>query len=242
MTHFKGQRILIIGGSSGIGFAAARRLRDAGAHVIVAGRTPAKLAAAATRLGDHDVSTALADIGDEASVASLLADVPPLDHVIVTAVDGSNAYMPLSDMDIPTAQRVLATKVLGPLILAKHATPRLPTHGTLTFTAGFNSHRPAPGGAAIAASNGALEALTRALSLELAPVRVNAVSPGWVDTEIWDAIAGTTKHERHAAMSDRLPIGRIGTPDEVAQVFEMVLRNGYLTGSVIHADGGQRLV
>jgi NAD(P)-dependent dehydrogenase (short-subunit alcohol dehydrogenase family) len=94
----------------------------------------------------------------------------------------------------------------------------------------------------IATANGALEALARALALELAPVRVNVVSPGWVDTPIWDTIAGDKKAERLAAMAGRLPVGRIGQPTDIAEAFVALMHNGFITGTLLHVDGGHRLV
>jgi NAD(P)-dependent dehydrogenase (short-subunit alcohol dehydrogenase family) len=111
-----------------------------------------------------------------------------------------------------------------------------------TAPSGIAANRPAPGGSMVAAANGALEALARALALELAPVRVNVVSPGWVDTPIWDVIAGDHKTERLAAMARRLPVGRVGAPLDIARAFVALMHNDFITGTVVHVDGGRRLV
>jgi NAD(P)-dependent dehydrogenase (short-subunit alcohol dehydrogenase family) len=137
---------------------------------------------------------------------------------------------------------VLDTKLLGPWLVAKHAAPGLAADGSITFTSGIAAYRPGPGGTMIASANGALEALARALALELAPIRVNVVSPGWIDTPIWDTLAGTGKAERLAGMAARLPVGRIGQPVDVANAFMALIRNGFVTGTTVHVDGGHRLV
>lgn len=137
---------------------------------------------------------------------------------------------------------MLATKVLGPWLVAKHLGGALPAGGSLVFTSGVAAYRPGPGASMIATANGALEALARSLALELAPVRVNVVSPGWVDTPIWDVLAGDAKGERLAAMAARLPAGRVGTPDDIARAIVALLDNGFVTGTVLHVDGGHRLV
>jgi NAD(P)-dependent dehydrogenase (short-subunit alcohol dehydrogenase family) len=113
---------------------------------------------------------------------------------------------------------------------------------SITFTSGIAAHRPGPGASMTAAVNGALEALARALALELAPIRVNVVCPGWTDTPLWDTIAADTRADRLAAMATRLPAGRIGQPPDIAQAFLALIRNGFITATVLHVDGGQRLV
>ncbi|MEV0762631.1 SDR family oxidoreductase [Nocardia sp. NPDC050435] len=125
-------------------------------------------------------------------------------------------------------------------MLAKHA--RIITGGLLTFTSGIAAYRPGPCSAVLAACNGALASLAYVLALELGPTWVNVVSPGWVDTPVWDTIAGPAKTERHQQLAARLPVGRIGQPGDIAKAFLAVLRNTFITGTVLHVDGGHRLV
>jgi NAD(P)-dependent dehydrogenase (short-subunit alcohol dehydrogenase family) len=250
MTH-----VLIVGGSSGIGLALAELLIDGGAQVTIAGRSADRLteatktlaaatkrAAATESPAKGEVTTSQVDITREDQVRRLLAEAAPLDHVVVTAADATGAYAPLAEFDLDAARAVLDTKLVGPWLLAKHAAAHLPANGSITFTSGIAAYRPGPGASMIATANGALEALARSLALELAPIRVNVVSPGWVDTPIWDALAGDGKTERLAAMAARLPVGRVGRPADIAQAFVALMRNGFATGSVVHIDGGQRLV
>jgi NAD(P)-dependent dehydrogenase (short-subunit alcohol dehydrogenase family) len=230
-------RILIVGGGSGMGLALAELLVADGARVTLAGRSRARLVAAAERLG---VATHPVDITSEEQVVRMAATAGPFDHIVVTAADITGVYGPLADLDLVTAQALVASKVLGPWLVAKHCA--VPMGGSMTFTSGIAAYRPAVGGSLVAVVNAALAGLVRALALELAPARVNAISPGWVDTPIWETLAGEAKGERLAAMAARLPVGRIGRPADIAQAFRSVIHNGFITGTVIHVDGGQSLV
>jgi len=220
-------KIVVIGGSSGIGLAVAEVLLTGGAQVTIAARNPRA-----------ERSVVPVDITIEADVARLFQETGPVDHVIVTAADATGAYQRIKDTDLAVARALIDIKLVGAMLVAKHAD----VSGSITFTSGIAAYRPAPGGSAVAAVNGALESLASALALELAPVRVNVVSPGWIDTPIWDTIAGPAKQARLDAMAARLPGGRVGTPDDVAQAVLAVISNPFITGTVLHVDGGQRLI
>jgi NAD(P)-dependent dehydrogenase (short-subunit alcohol dehydrogenase family) len=179
-----------------------------------------------------------ADVSREDDVARLFKSAGPADHVILTAADATGAYQQIKSLDLATARDLIGTKLDGALLVAKHAA----VTGSLTFTSGIAAYRPAAGGSVVAAVNGALESLAYALAIEMAPIRVNVVSPGWIDTPIWDTIAGDAKTARLGAMAARLPAGRVGVPDDVAQAVVAIARNPFMTGSVVHVDGGQRLV
>ena len=168
----------------------------------------------------------------------LFKDAGPVDHVVLTAADATGAYQRIRSLDLATARNLIDTKLTGALLVAKHAD----VTGSVIFTSGIAAYRPAAGGSVVAAVNGALESLAYALALELAPVRVNVVSPGWTDTPIWDTIAGEAKPARLDAMAARLPAGRVGTPGDVAQAVLGLIGNPFITGTVVHVDGGQRLV
>ncbi|WP_067673802.1 SDR family oxidoreductase [Nocardia miyunensis] len=236
---------LVVGGSSGMGLALARRLLAEGQAVTIAGRSRDRLDAVSAELACDRLRTAQADITREDSVRDLfgpwlIEHTGRLDHVVVTAADMSAGYGPLTQLPLADARAVVDAKVLGPWLVAKYAVPLLSE--TLTVTSGIAAYRPAVGGTVVATANAALEGLVRALALELAPIRVNAVSPGWVDTPIWNGFAADTKDERLAAMAARLPGGRIGHPDDIADAFLAVLHNRFMTGTVLHVDGGHRLV
>jgi NAD(P)-dependent dehydrogenase (short-subunit alcohol dehydrogenase family) len=236
------QVIAVIGGSSGIGRGVAAAALASGAHVCIAGRSPERLARTAAELGSSQRLRAIAaDISREEDVRRLFEELGPLDHVIVTAADIAG-YTPIRTLELADAQRVIDSKLVGPLLIAKHAPERMRPGGSITFTSGVAAERPAPGGSVVAAVNSALDGLTRALALELAPIRVNTLSPGWVDTPVWDAVAGERKPEVLAEMAGRLPLGRVGAPADVAEAALFATRAQLLTGTVLQIDGGQRLV
>ncbi|PTL78313.1 SDR family oxidoreductase [Vitiosangium sp. GDMCC 1.1324] len=233
------QHVVVMGGSSGIGLGVARACLESGASLTLVGRSPQKLADAAAGLGAaHRVRTFAADVTDEAQVRRLFEEHPPAHHVVLTAVHGH--YQPIRQMELSEARLTIDSKLVAALHVAKHA--RLEPNGSLVFTTGIAADRPGPGGSVIAAVNGALVSLVRALALELAPVRVNAVSPGWIDTPIWDTLAGNAKQQRFEQHARRLPVGRVGVPADIAHAVLFLMGNGYTTGEVLNVDGGHRLV
>lgn len=235
------EHVVVVGGSSGIGLGVARAVLALGARVTIAGRSSERLARAQRELGDDDrVRAIAADIGNEDDVIRLFDVAGPIDHLVTTAVDA--AYQPITELETTAARRVIDSKLVGALLLAKHGAPRIRAGGSITFTSGIAAYRPSRGGAVVAAVNGALAALGRALAIELAPIRVNVVSPGWVDTPVWDTVAGDRKADVLSAMADRLPVGCVGTPDDLAPAFIYLMRSAYSTGTVLHVDGGHRLV
>jgi NAD(P)-dependent dehydrogenase (short-subunit alcohol dehydrogenase family) len=234
---------LIIGGSSGMGYALAERLLADGVRVTIAGRSTDKLTTAARRLGSSDrLGMAPVDIGADHQVQQLLARLAPLQAIVVTAADAAGTTGPLADLHPENACALLRTKVVGPWLVARHARPHLDLSGSITFTAGVSAHRPGSGRALTAAANAAVEGLVRALALELAPIRVNAVSPGWTDTPMWTVVAGDGKAAALAGMAQRLPTGRVGRPEDIADAIVALMGNGFITGTVLPVDGGQRLV
>jgi NAD(P)-dependent dehydrogenase (short-subunit alcohol dehydrogenase family) len=238
--------IVVIGGSSGIGLAVARRSLDDGATVVIAGRSQQRLDAAradvdrtgppAGRLSAYPV-----DIGDPAQVARLFERVGTLSHLVVTAAD--LPYGPMVSLSEDSMVRAVRSKILGPLFAAQQAAPRITKPGSITFTSGIAASRPAPGGALAATVNGALESMVLALALELAPIRVNAVSPGWVDTPVWDRLATPdVKNARLADLAARLPARRLGRPEDIANAVAFLIADNFVTGTVPHAEGAQVLV
>ncbi|HEU5420828.1 MAG TPA: SDR family oxidoreductase [Streptosporangiaceae bacterium] len=230
---------LIIGGTSGMGLALARTMLAADMEVTIAGRSADRLAAARADLEQAGkVAIEVADIGREEDVARLFARAGRVSHVVVTAADATGAYGRTADVATATARGIVDTKLLGAWLVGKHAAGRVT--GSITYTSGINAYRPNGQNTIIAAANGALASLAAGLAIELAPVRVNVVSPGWVDTPIWDQ-TGMDKQAAFAELAARLPARRIGTPGDIAQAFLALIRNEFITGTVLHADGGQRL-
>ncbi|MBO0818394.1 MAG: SDR family oxidoreductase [Actinobacteria bacterium] len=233
--------VLVIGGSSGMGLAVARRCLASGCPVVIAGRSQQRLDAASAELGCPDRLTAVqADIGDRAQVARLFERTGPLRHLVVTAAD--LPYGPAATLTEEDMMRAVRSKVLGPFFAAQQAADRI-SAGSITFISGIAAYRPAPGGALAAVVNGALESMVRALALELAPVRVNAVSPGWVDTPVWERLATPdVRRARLADMAARLPARRIGRPEDIASAVGFLMEDDFVTGTVLHAEGAQLLV
>ena len=243
--------IVVIGGSSGIGLAVARRSLDDGATVVIAGRSRSRLDAARAELAQPEMAQAGApagrlsahpvDIGDPAQVTRLFERVGTLSHLVVTAAD--LPYGPVVSLSEDSMVRAVRSKVLGPLFAAQQAAPRITKPGSITFTSGIAASRPAPGGALAATVNGALESMVLALALELAPIRVNAVSPGWVDTPVWDRLAtADVKKARMADLAARLPARRLGRPEDIANAVAFLIADNFVTGTVLHAEGAQVLI
>ncbi|MCY1075100.1 SDR family oxidoreductase [Archangium lansingense] len=237
--NLENQHVVIIGGSSGIGLGVARACLEDGASLTLVSRSSQKLAEAAAGLGaTHRVRTFSADMTQEDQVRRLFDEHPPAHHVVVTAVQPY--YQPIRQLELAGARRTIESKLVTALLVARYA--RLEQNGSLLFTTGIAADRPGPGGSVIAAVNGALVSLVRALALELAPVRVNALSPGWIDTPFWDNFAGNAKAQRFEQHARRLPVGRVGAPSDVAHAALFLMGNGFTTGEVLHVDGGHRLV
>lgn len=233
------EHVVVVGGSSGMGRALAAELVAQGSEVTVAGRSAGKLDAVRRELG---VRTVAMDLAVEQDIERLFATTGKVSHIVSTAADVGGAYQPISEYDVPAARSAVDSKLLGPLLLAKHGAPLLEPGGSFVFTSGIAAYRPGPRASLLAALNGALASLAAALAVELAPLRVNVVSPGWVDTPIWKDVAGDAAPETLAAMAARLPVGRIGRTQDIAAAIIALLRNGFITGTVLHADGGHRLV
>lgn len=233
----EGAHVVVVGGSSGIGMAAAALAHAQGAHVTIAGRSEGKLAQAQHELGD--VRTVAADIASEGAVANIFATLDHVDHVIVSAGTLANGHIVDNDMD--TLRRIVDERIWGLVHVVRQARPRM-TDGSITFTSGSLSTRPRPGTAMLSASLAAVEALAPALALEVAPVRVNVVTPGLIDTPLLDGAFGSDRQTLIANRAGVLPVKRVGTADDVGQTIVMCMTNPYLNGAVLHIDGGGRFV
>jgi NAD(P)-dependent dehydrogenase (short-subunit alcohol dehydrogenase family) len=226
-----GKKVVVVGGSSGIGLSTAELARREGADVIIASRSAAKLDPIAERLNAIAIPT---DVTSDDSVANLFKAAGPVDHVVVTAAQlrtGPFKTVPMDDV-----RSTLESKVWGAWRVARAAQFR--PGGSLTLVSGFLSVRPRPNSAIVAVVNGALESMARALALELAPVRVNCVSPGIIDTPIRSAMPEEARKDMLAKTAASLPVGRVGLGDDIAQQILAFMRNGFATGSIVYLDGG----
>ncbi|CDX40713.1 Short-chain dehydrogenase/reductase SDR [Mesorhizobium sp. SOD10] len=243
MANLAGKKIIVVGGSSGIGFGVAAAALENGAEVVIAGRSTDKLKVAEKRLdGAGRVTGIVADMANEADVSRLFKEAGAFDHLVATA-GTPPPNDPVGETDMDFVRQFVDGKLIGAVMLAKHAVRTLDKGGSMIFTSGINKDRPpVPGGSVVSAVAGSFTYFARALALELAPVRVNIVSPGWVDTEMWDEIVGAAKTGYFEQMGTRIPAGRIATPAEIAPAYLYLLQNEFMTGETIHIDGGQRLV
>ena len=234
-----GQTVVVIGGSSGIGLETARRARAEGASVILTGRNPDRLKGAALDVGAE--RTAAFDVSDPAALQAFFRDLPaPVDQVMVTAGAphyGSPLTMPLED-----AQRGLAEHLMLVLEVARAAVGKVKPSGTLIFMGGTGARRPHVGGAIASTVTVALPALIANLALELAPIRVNSIAPGFVDTGLSASILGADLDKRRAQLRATLPIRRVVGPADVAALAVHIMSNTALTGATYDIDGGQQFV
>lgn len=243
MAALIGKKIVIIGGSSGIGLGVAAAALRSGADVLIVGRSPDKLRAAERTLGaDRSVRSLAVDITKEAEVARMFDEIGAFDHLVSTAGTPPPGD-PIDRTDMDLVRRFVDNKLIGAVMLAKHAVRTLRTGGSITFTSGINKDRPPiPGGSVVSAIAGSFGYFARALALELAPTRVNIVSPGWVDTPMWDEIVGEAKSGIFADMAPRLPAKKIATPADVAPAYVYLMESEFTTGETIHIDGGHSLI
>ncbi|MCA8283378.1 SDR family oxidoreductase [Burkholderia cepacia] len=227
------QRVLVVGGSSGIGEATARAFAEAGATVTIASRDAAKLAASKDRIG-YGVSTGVMDITDDASVRAFLDSAGEFDHVVVSAAQ--TATGPVRGLELDGTYAAMDSKFWGAYRIARAV--RIRQGGSLTFVSGFLSVRPSKNSVLQGAINAALESLARGLALELAPVRVNTVSPGLIATPLWSKIDAEARDRMYEGAAARLPAGRVGQPEDVANAVLYLASTPYATGSTVLVDGG----
>jgi NAD(P)-dependent dehydrogenase (short-subunit alcohol dehydrogenase family) len=229
----KGERFLVIGGSSGIGFAVAELAGKAGASVTIASRSRSKLDAALTNLAPGTMARPI-DTADYAAIESFFTEEAAWDHVVVSAAQTTSG--PLRKSSLADARATMESKFWGAYHVARAAKVR--DGGSLCFISGFRSVRPSPNTVLQGAVNAALEALTRGLALELAPVRVNAVSPGLVATPMWSGMAEAERKRMFASVAERLPLRRIGEASNIASAVLFLAGSPFSTGSTVVVDGG----
>ena len=233
-----GQTVVVIGGSSGIGFETARRARKEGAKVILAGRNPERLKDAATEI--HAMSTAAFDATDPVALDRFFRDLPLIDHVMVTA--GRPYYGRLADMDLARIRDLIGGHLAQALYVARNAAGKVRPGGTLIFMGGTSGRRPALGMSIAGAVTAAMPSLTANLALEIAPVRVNLIAAGFVDTPLSAELLGDQLEKRRNQLRTTIPIGRVVGPADVAALAVHIMTNTALTGATYDIDGGQQFV
>ena len=229
-----GKKVVVVGGSSGIGLATAELAKKSGAEVVIASRSAEKLAAAAGRVGAKTIQV---DVTSDDSVASLFKQCGAVDHVVVTAAQLKTG--PFRGVAMDDVRATLEGKFWGAWRCARFA--EIAAGGSLTLVSGFLSVRPRPNSAIVCAANGALESLTRSLALELAPVRVNCVSPGIIDTPIRAAMPEAARREMLEKTAAALPVRRVGLGEDIAKQILAFMDNGFATGAIVYIEGGGML-
>jgi len=233
-----GQTIVVIGGTSGIGLATAEIAAKAGAQVVISGRNAEKMRGALDKLGPSGKGELL-DARDRESLDAAFARVGPFDHLVLSASGGGGAgpFATLKEADLRSG---FDAKFWAQWNSVQAALPYLARNGSITFVTAASARVGNPGTSGLAAVNGALGAMILPLARELAPIRVNAVSPGVVDTSWWDARPKEMKEAFFAASAKSLPVGRVGQPQEIGKAILALAENGFVTGVILDVDGGLR--
>lgn len=233
----QGKKVVIIGGTSGIGLATAKAAIAAGAEVVIASRSAQKLATAKADIGG-EIDAQTIDLMAESSIHDFFQNMGQIDHLVISA--GSVKTGPIRELAFNDAVDSMTSKFWGPYLAAKYAQVNPDT--SITLFSGILSRRPSPGFAALASINAAVEGLGRALALELAPVRVNVISPGLVETPVYEGMPPAQRQAYFESMAKQLPVKRIGTPEDIAATVLHLMQNGYTTGTVVDVDGGSLLI
>ncbi len=237
--RLRGQTVVVIGGSAGIGLETARLARTAGADVVLTARNAGRLERAATEVGA--VRAVAFEATDPVALDDFFAELPrPVDHVLVTA--GRPYYGPLAEIDVEQARRSVDDQLWLPVNVARHAIGTVRPGGTLIFMSGTGARRPGPGLAIPGAVAAAVRALVANLALEVAPVRVNLIAAGFVDTPLSAELLGDDLDERREHLRETLPVGRVVGPEDVADLAVQIMVNTALTGATFDIDGGQQLL
>ncbi|AYB31588.1 SDR family oxidoreductase [Chryseolinea soli] len=236
----EGKRIIVLGGSSGIGLATAMAAGMEGAGVVIASSNQARMEAAIKRLP----STAkgyVVDLSEESQIRDFFKSIGKFDHLVYTA--GENiSISAIAASDAAHARKYFDIRYWGAYLSVKYAGASIREGGSITLTSGIASMRPGKGWSLGASICGAMEGLTRALAMELSPIRVNIVSPGVVKTDLWSSLSATDREQLYKATAEALPVKKVGEADEIAQTYLYLMKQSYSTGQVVTVDGGGVLV
>lgn len=231
-------RTVIIGGSSGMGLATAQKLYSLGHEIVIASRSKDRLEKASKTVGG--VETHILDVTKEKEIIQFFNSVGPFDHLVTSA---ANFVMgPFLKMPLDEAKHFFDNKFWGQYLAAKYGAPYIRKGGSITFFCGVAGQKPFMHFSAGSAINAAIEGLTRAIALELSPLRVNAISPGTVVTPVWDIVSEKERLTEFEETAQKLPVKRVGQPEDIAQAVVYLMQCGYATGSVVYVDGGARII
>jgi NAD(P)-dependent dehydrogenase (short-subunit alcohol dehydrogenase family) len=236
-SALRDKTVVVVGRGSGIARAVTLLARSEGARLVVAGRDKATLASA---YDDPRITAEAVDITDDESIAALADRVGSVDHVVSTA--SARARGKLADLQRENLRLSFDTKVIGPTMLAKYFAPQINPDGSFVLFSGVHAFKLNVGYLGVGITNGAVDFLTRWLAVELAPIRVNAISPGVIDTGAWDAMGEDGKRDYFKHIAAKNPAGRIGTPDDIAAAVLFAMTNTFMTGMTLRVDGGEPLI
>src|SRR5580704_7311514 len=234
------KRVVVVGGSSGIGLAVAQQAAEHGAKVVIVSSNAERIQKAVESIGGEAQGQAV-DVSDEKAVEALFAKLGSFDHLVFTAGDSLH-LRDLATTDLQQARRAFELRYWAALAAVKYASPHIRKEGSIVLTTGIAGQRPQKGWVIAASVCGTIEALTRALAVELAPIRVNAVSPGVVRTNLWQTMSAAERESLYETVGHSLPVGRVGEASEIAQAYLFLMQEGFATGQTVVVDGGTVLV
>ena len=239
LTSLNGQQVVVLGGSAGIGLSVAEAALEEGASVRIFARDEDRLRGARKRLGERIEATSL-DILDHVALAAYLGEMARIDHVFLAA--GAFAPGEIHDGDLEGFRRALDVRLWSSVVAVRAALPRMTDGSSFVFTGGLAASKPHAGAWVTSVATAAAEQMARAIAPTLARfgVRANALSPGWTDTPMWDGILGSDKYAKFAALAEEIPLGRLGRAEEAAAAVLFLFKNRFVTGEVVHVDGGHR--
>jgi NAD(P)-dependent dehydrogenase (short-subunit alcohol dehydrogenase family) len=235
-----GKRVVVLGGSSGIGLAVARQAASQGANVVIASSSAERVQKAVESVGGEAQGHPV-DVSDEGTVATFFSKLGTFDHLVFTAGDSLHLHE-LASTDLQQARRAFELRYWAALAAVKYGSPHIRKEGSIVLTTGIAGQRPRKGWVIAASVCGTVEALTRALAVELAPIRVNAVSPGVVRTDLWQNMGAAEREHLFESVGSSLPVGRVGEADDIAQAYLFLMQEGFSTGQTVVVDGGTVLV
>ena len=229
----EGKKVVVLGGTSGFGLAVAKAAAEEGARVVVVSRSQANVDNALQEL-PKGVEGASLNVTDEAAVQKFFAATGELDHLVYCAGDS----LPATVTTTEEARKFFEVRFWGMYIAARAAFPKIRKGGSITLTNGILAMRPWKGWSAVSAVAGAVESLTRGFALDMAPVRVNAVSAGIIRTALWSGMSEADREAMYAEQGKKLPVGRIGEVTDVAETYLYLMKSGFTTGQIVVVDGG----
>ncbi|MGL5925683.1 SDR family oxidoreductase [Chroococcidiopsis sp.] len=233
------ETVVVIGGTAGMGLATAQTLSREEYRVVISGRSQATIDKALSQIAGNCTGFPL-DFTDSSSVASFFEQVGSFDHLALVG-SGQTAWGSFRDLKLPDLKVAFDQKFYGFFLCTQAALSKIRSDGSIVFVIGGTSRSAIPGTTGVAAVNGAIQAMAFTMAKELAPLRINILSPGLVDTPVYDWMTSEQKADFFKQLAGDSPVGRVGKPDEIAQAVSFLIENGFTTGAILDVDGGGRL-